>query len=188
MLSPATRSKGKDEIWSCLLQSLNGRTTFVRMTRAAALSNLAMAKFIFCQLDGTAASLEIPLNLYRDVLHKRPTGHMDRPSTLIQFAVVSFAKYDRSKDQIEGARCEALLRQAPDLSSGESHENRIAMSMLQLRAVRQMDRRWNRSNEACTMEQNFGSGVKDQDPRVSSVALLKRYEQVGDVKIGRAHV
>ncbi|KAF8127676.1 hypothetical protein EV363DRAFT_1344308 [Boletus edulis] len=54
--------------------------------RAAAQSNLAMAKFILCQTEDTSASLQDPTSLYRSALNAHPVGHVDRPSTLIQLA------------------------------------------------------------------------------------------------------
>ena len=98
--------------------------------RAAAQSNLAMAEFILCQVENRDTIL--PLELYHDALEARSVGHVDRPSTLIQLATVHFARFKKSRDEVDGARAEALLREVVELSSAESHENRVAGFMLKL--------------------------------------------------------
>ena len=57
--------------------------------RAAAQSNLATAKFTLWQVED--GDLVVPLGLYHDALAARPTGHPDRPCTLIRLAAVYFA-------------------------------------------------------------------------------------------------
>ena len=57
--------------------------------RAAAQSNLAMAKSVLCQVED--GDLLVPLGLYRDALAACPIGHPDRSSTLIQLATVYLA-------------------------------------------------------------------------------------------------
>ncbi|KAG6370035.1 hypothetical protein JVT61DRAFT_9866 [Boletus reticuloceps] len=99
--------------------------------RAAAQSNLAMAKFILCRVDDTNASFEIPLDLYRNALAARPVGHADRPSTLIQLAAVYLVRFEKQGDEFDGARVEALLHEAMEPSSTDSHENRDVSFMLQ---------------------------------------------------------
>jgi hypothetical protein len=54
---------------------------------------MATAKFIYCQVDDSDLSLNVPLRLYRDALAAHPVGQLDRPSTLIQLAVVHFARF-----------------------------------------------------------------------------------------------
>ncbi|KAI9566383.1 hypothetical protein HD554DRAFT_1189325 [Boletus coccyginus] len=79
---------------------------------AAAQSNLAMAKFILCQVEDTEASFEVPITLYRNALAARPVGHLDRPSTLIQLAAVHFARFERQRDEISRTLAEVLLHEA----------------------------------------------------------------------------
>ncbi|KAF8444055.1 hypothetical protein L210DRAFT_3108737 [Boletus edulis BED1] len=107
--------------------------------RAAAEANLAMAKFIICQAEEPDVSFAVPLELYRNALIARPTGHVDRPSTLIQLAMVHFVQFEKQRDEVERARAEALLREAMELSASGSHENRAAMFLLQLHASRRMN-------------------------------------------------
>jgi hypothetical protein len=97
-----------------------------------------MAKFIRYQVGDMDASLEVPLSLYHNALTARPVGHVDRPSTLIRLAVVHLARLEKRKDEVEGARAEALLQEAMELSSTESHEKRAATFILQLHAGRGM--------------------------------------------------
>ncbi|KAF8125437.1 TPR-like protein [Boletus edulis] len=89
--------------------------------RAAAQSNLATAKFILCRVDDTNASFEIPLGLYRDALAARPVGHADRPSTLIQLAAVYLERFEKG-DKFDGARVEASLHEAMELSSSDNED------------------------------------------------------------------
>ncbi|KAG6370032.1 hypothetical protein JVT61DRAFT_12551 [Boletus reticuloceps] len=102
--------------------------------RAAAQSNLAMAKLILCWVEDMIDSLEIPIRLYRDALAARPVGHTDRPSTLVQLAVAHLARFEKQRDDVDGARVEALLHEALELSSADSHEDRAVSFMLQLYA------------------------------------------------------
>jgi hypothetical protein len=97
-----------------------------------------MVKFIHYHVEDTDASLEVPLGLYRDVLAARPVSHVDRPSTLIQLATVHFAHFEKRRDEVAGARAEALLHEAMELSSAGSHEQRAATFMLQLHARRRV--------------------------------------------------
>ncbi|KAF8444060.1 hypothetical protein L210DRAFT_833797, partial [Boletus edulis BED1] len=92
--------------------------------RAAAQSNLAMAKFILCRVDDTNAAFEAPLGLYGKALSARPVGHADRASTLIQLAAVYLARFEKQGDEFDGRRVEALLHEALELTSADSHENR----------------------------------------------------------------
>ncbi|KAG6372436.1 hypothetical protein JVT61DRAFT_7533 [Boletus reticuloceps] len=103
-------------------------------SRAAAQSNLATAKLILCQVENTSAALEIPLSLNRHALAARPVGHANRASTLIQLAAVHLARFEKQRDEVDGARAEALLHEAMELSSTDSHENRVVSFMLQLYA------------------------------------------------------
>ncbi|KAF8138935.1 hypothetical protein EV363DRAFT_1093795, partial [Boletus edulis] len=85
--------------------------------RTAAQSNLAMAKFILCQVEGRDDPFEDPLELYRNALAARPVGHVDRPSTLIQLAVVHFARFAKRRDEVEAVQADGLLREAMELCS-----------------------------------------------------------------------
>ncbi|KAG1846206.1 hypothetical protein DFJ58DRAFT_615063, partial [Suillus subalutaceus] len=53
----------------------------------AALFNLATAKFVSCQANGTHPDLDIPIFLFQDTLNLRPTGHPDRPVTQLHLAI-----------------------------------------------------------------------------------------------------
>jgi len=98
-----------------------------------------MAKSILCQVEGTNRSLDVPLGLYRNALAARPVDNSDRPSTLLQLAVVHFAQFRKGGDEVERARTEALLHEALELSTTDSHENPAASFMLQLHAGRRAD-------------------------------------------------
>ncbi|KAI9566935.1 TPR-like protein [Boletus coccyginus] len=146
---------------------------------AAARSNLAMAKFILCQAEGTNASLNVPLGLYHIALTARPVGHLDRPATLLQLVAVHFACFGKEREEVEGARTVALLHEAIQLSTTDSHENRAATFVLQLHASHIADPV--RSHGQSLVEQDPAVGSTDGDPWVLSVQFLKRFERFGDV-------
>ena len=87
-----------------------------------------MAKLIHCRVEDTDTSFEVPLTLYYNALAARPVRHVDRPSTLIQLAAVYFARFDKRGDEVEVARAEALLHEALELGSTESHETELQLS------------------------------------------------------------
>ncbi|KAF8444133.1 CHAT domain-containing protein [Boletus edulis BED1] len=145
--------------------------------RAAAQSNLATAKSIFCWVDDTNASFEIPLGLYRDALAARPVGHADRPSTLIQLAAVYLARFEKQGVEFDGARVEALLHEAMELSSSDSHEKRAVSFMLQLYG----GHRVGPASGQSSMDSHPSLRLTDEDPWRSSVSLLKRFERYGDL-------
>ena len=93
-----------------------------------------MAILIRCQVEGSDTSLEVPLNLYQNVLAARPVGHIDRPSTLIQLATVHLARFEKWKDEIDRAWAEAYLLEAMEFIPTESHEMRAVTFMFQLTA------------------------------------------------------
>ena len=141
--------------------------------RAAAQSNLAMAIFTRCQADDEFdLSLDISIALYHSALAARPTGHPDRPSTLIQLAIVRFARFERRRDVVDSIQAEELLREAMDLSSAESHERQAAISALELHSRRTMDPV--RGGGPASMERDSASSLIDED-------LLHRFEQFGDL-------
>ena len=147
--------------------------------RAAAQSNLAMAKFILCQVEDTDAFLEVPLSLYHNVLVACPIGHIDRPSTLIQLAMVHFARFEKRRDEVEGAWAEVLLLEAMELSSTESHEKRAATFVLQLHAgcgvgLVQADGK-------SLVEPDSTSCLTEEEPWIFSVQSLHRFKQSGGV-------
>ncbi|KAG6372069.1 hypothetical protein JVT61DRAFT_8778 [Boletus reticuloceps] len=147
--------------------------------RAAAQSNLAMAKFILCQVEDRDVSLEVPLGLFRTALVTRPVGHVDRPSTLIHLAMVHFARFEKRRDEVEGARGEALLREAMELSSTGSHENRAAAFLLRLHAGRRVDPV--HASHQSLVELHSPSPIMDDDPRNLGVHLLRRFQRFGDL-------
>ena len=95
--------------------------------RAAAQSNLAMAKLASCQVDGSNLSFDDPITLYRDALAARPADHPDRPSTLINLATVYLFRFERQHDTVDATQAEVLLREAMDLSAADSHEEQAVI-------------------------------------------------------------
>ncbi|KAF8443867.1 hypothetical protein L210DRAFT_3759029 [Boletus edulis BED1] len=147
--------------------------------RAAAQSNLAMAKFILCQVKDTIGSLEIPIRLYRDALAARPVGHTDRPSTLVELAAVHLARFKKQRDNVDGAQAEALLYEAMELSSTDSDENRAVSVMLQLYAGHRSGP--DHTSGQSSVDSDSSSRLIDEDPWMLSTQLLKRFERHGDL-------
>ncbi|KAF8552263.1 hypothetical protein OG21DRAFT_1486344 [Imleria badia] len=147
--------------------------------RAAAQSNLAMAKFIHCQVENTDTSLEVPLRLYRNALAARPVGHVDRPSTLIHLAAAHFAQIAKQRDEVEGRHVEALLLEAMELSSTESHEIRAATFMLQMHAKRAVDPI--QADDESSAEEGSAPSLTNEDPWISSLQFLQRFEEFEDL-------
>ncbi|KAG2151623.1 CHAT domain-containing protein [Suillus bovinus] len=67
----------------------------------AALFNLATAKFISCQANGTYLDLDIPIALFQDALDLRPTGHPDRPITQLHLAMTLLSRFAKSGFQTD---------------------------------------------------------------------------------------
>ncbi|KAF8132367.1 TPR-like protein [Boletus edulis] len=147
--------------------------------RAAAQSNLAMAKLILCQVEDMIGSLEIPIRLYHDALAARPVGHTDRPSTLVQLAAVHLARFEKQREDVDGARVEALLHEAMGLSSTHSNENRAVSLMLQLYAGHRSGP--DHASSQSSVDLHSSSRLTDKDPWSSSVQLLERFERHGDL-------
>ncbi|KAI9462723.1 hypothetical protein HD554DRAFT_2175853 [Boletus coccyginus] len=132
-------------------------------------------------LENTDTSFKAPLSLYRSALAARPVGHVDRPSTLIQLAAVHFARFEKERDEVESARAEALLHEAIELGSTDSHENQSAALMLQLHAGRRVGPRTVRADDESSVERESTARLTDEDPWTSSVQLMNRFEQFGDL-------
>ncbi|KAI9455287.1 TPR-like protein [Boletus coccyginus] len=138
-----------------------------------------MAKFIHCWVNDTDLTLDAPLTLYRNALAARPVGHPDRPSTLIQLAVVHLAAFGKRRHEVDAAQVEALLHEAMDLTSAENHENRAAIFILQLHAGHRISPIPVVSQSS--IEQESTSGLTDEDPWTFGAHLLRRFERFGDL-------
>jgi len=147
--------------------------------RAAAQANMAMTKFIHCQVTDTNPSFDIPLTLYRDVLAARPVGHIDRPSTLVQLATVHFVRFEKSQDEVDAARVKVLLREAMSVSSAESYENRAATFLLLLQAKRDVSPV--EEGGQSSVDRNPAPGMTGEDLWTASAQLLDRFERFGNL-------
>ena len=80
--------------------------------RAAALFNLATARFINYQVDGTISDLDAAIASYREALALRPATLPDRPGTLLHLAQALLYRHGRLQcessvaDKIEGVAAE----------------------------------------------------------------------------------
>ena len=117
--------------------------------------------------------------MYHNALAACPVGHVDRPSTLIRLAVVHFARLERGGDEVEIARAEALLHEAIELCSAESHENRAATFILQLHAEHRVGPV--HAGGQSSVEQDSASRSTNEDSWISSLQWVHRFQQFGDL-------
>ncbi|KAG2147812.1 CHAT domain-containing protein [Suillus bovinus] len=61
--------------------------------RPAVLFNLANAKFIRCQANGTYLDLDISISLFQEALDLRSIGHPDRPITQLHLAIALSSRF-----------------------------------------------------------------------------------------------
>ncbi|KIJ59205.1 hypothetical protein HYDPIDRAFT_33436, partial [Hydnomerulius pinastri MD-312] len=96
--------------------------------RSAALSNLAMAKFISCQVREAYLDLDEPISLFREALDLRPHDHPDRPCTLINLSIALLARF-RGRGHItlaDADDAEELLQRVLDICPAESYAYKAA--------------------------------------------------------------
>src|SRR6267154_1698944 len=95
--------------------------------RSVALLNLATAKFISCQANGTYLDLDIPISLLQDALYLRPTGHPDRPVTQLHLAIALLSRYSKRGFQADSDEGKELLNEVLGFSHVDSHVCRAAL-------------------------------------------------------------
>ena len=101
--------------------------------RATALFNLAMARFINCQVDGTISDLDAAISSYREALALRPATRPDRPGTLLHLAQALLYRHWRLRcessvtDKIEGVEV-----QVKQIFHEGSYEYRAADLVVQM--------------------------------------------------------
>ena len=88
---------------------------------ATALFNLATVKLIRCRVNGSSRDLDVPINLYRDVLRLRPHGHPDHPFTLLSLGIALEARFQRQHDEADGIEGELFLSQVLNVSPADSY-------------------------------------------------------------------
>ncbi|KAG1747723.1 CHAT domain-containing protein [Suillus lakei] len=103
--------------------------------RPAALFNLATAKLVSCQANGTYLDLEIPLSLFQDALDLRPTGHPDRPITQLHLAIALLSRFAIRGSQTDGDLAKELLREVLDVCHANSHIYRAALLVIETSAL-----------------------------------------------------
>ncbi|KAG2134106.1 CHAT domain-containing protein [Suillus clintonianus] len=77
--------------------------------RPAALFNLASAKFVKCQVNGTYLDLDIPISLFQDALALVPTGHPDRPTTQLHLAISLLSRFQIDADRDDPHDLDAVI-------------------------------------------------------------------------------
>ncbi|KAG1724874.1 TPR-like protein [Suillus lakei] len=103
--------------------------------RPAALFNLATAKLVGCQANGTYLDLNIPLSHFQDALDWRPTGHPDRPMTQLHLAIAMLSRFAIQGFQTDGDITKELLREVLDVCHANSHIHRAALLAIETSAL-----------------------------------------------------
>ncbi|KAG1731993.1 CHAT domain-containing protein [Suillus paluster] len=103
--------------------------------RPATLSNLATAKFVSCQVNGTYLDLDIPISLFQDALDMRPTGHPDRPLTQLHLALALLSRCAKRGFQADADVAKELLNEVCDVSLADSHLSRAALLAIETSAL-----------------------------------------------------
>ncbi|KAG2342069.1 hypothetical protein BDR05DRAFT_949327 [Suillus weaverae] len=103
--------------------------------RPAALFNLATAKFVNCQANGTHADLDIPISLFQDALDLRPIGHLDRPVTQLHLAISLLSRFVKRGFQTDADTAEELLSEILDVCRANSHIYKAALLAIETSAL-----------------------------------------------------
>ncbi|KAG2757723.1 hypothetical protein P692DRAFT_20867258 [Suillus brevipes Sb2] len=93
----------------------------------AALFNLAVAKFVSCQTNGSYTDLDNPISLFQDALDLRPTGHPDRPATQLHLAMALLSRFAKGDCQIDADAAEESLNEVLTACHVNSHVHRAAL-------------------------------------------------------------
>ncbi|KAG1726151.1 CHAT domain-containing protein [Suillus lakei] len=103
--------------------------------RPAAFFNLATAKFVSCQTNGTHPDLDIPITLFQDTLDLRPTGHPDRPITQFHRAIALLSRFAKRGFQTDADAAEELLSEVLDVCHANSHIHKVALLAIEASAL-----------------------------------------------------
>ncbi|KAG1727707.1 CHAT domain-containing protein [Suillus lakei] len=103
--------------------------------RPAALFNLATAKFVSCQADGSYLDLDIPISLFQDALDLRPTGCPDRTVTQLHLAIALLSRFAKRGFQTDADVAEQLLNEVLDIYHANSHIHRAALLAIETSAL-----------------------------------------------------
>ncbi|KAG1842269.1 hypothetical protein DFJ58DRAFT_732128 [Suillus subalutaceus] len=95
--------------------------------RPAALFNLATAKFVSCQANGTYLDLDIPISLFLGALDLRPTDHLDRTVTQLHLAIALLSRFAKMGFQMDADWAEQLLSEVVNVCHADSHIHRAAL-------------------------------------------------------------
>ncbi|KAG1829049.1 hypothetical protein DFJ58DRAFT_737489 [Suillus subalutaceus] len=105
--------------------------------RPAALVNLATAKFVSCQTNGTNPDLDVPISIFQDTLDLRPTGHPDRPVTQLHLAIALLSRFTKQGFQKDVDVAEELLCEVLNVCHDDSHIYRTALLAMEISALHQ---------------------------------------------------
>ncbi|KAG1810761.1 CHAT domain-containing protein [Suillus variegatus] len=112
--------------------------------RPAALFNLATAKFLGCEADGTYfdLDLDIPISLFQGALDSRATHHPDRSVTQLYLAIALFSRFAKRGFETDADAAKGLLSEVLEVCHANSHIYRaalIAMKMGTLHSAGRID-------------------------------------------------
>ncbi|KAG2114410.1 hypothetical protein DEU56DRAFT_905365 [Suillus clintonianus] len=99
--------------------------------RPAALFNLASAKFVNDQVNGTCLDLDIFISLFQNASDFRPTDHPDRSITQLHFAIAMLSHFAKRGFQMDADGAEQFLSKVLDVCHANSHIYRAALLLIE---------------------------------------------------------
>jgi len=105
--------------------------------RPAALVNLAIARLIDCQVNGTYLDLDVPISLFQGALDLRPTGHPDRSATQLHLAIAFLSRFANRGFQTDADVAEELLIEDLDICHMKSYIYRSALITIETSILHQ---------------------------------------------------
>ncbi|KAG1783413.1 CHAT domain-containing protein [Suillus placidus] len=166
--------------------------------RPAALFNLATAKFLSCQADGTYLDLDIPINLFQDALDLRPTDHPDRAVTQLHLAIALLARFAKWGYQTDADAAEESLSEVLDVCPANSHIYRAALIAIEtsaLHSARSIDANdlgWERSAASMLplslnqLADRAKRCLRIDDPHALDEVISLHYDALGYYNTGHA--
>ncbi|KIJ06474.1 hypothetical protein PAXINDRAFT_91927, partial [Paxillus involutus ATCC 200175] len=94
--------------------------------RSAALTNLALSKFISSQVRGAHRDLDVPIFLFKDALDLCPRDHPDHPPTMLKLAITLLSRFNKRGDATDADEANQLLANVLDICLPDSREYTLA--------------------------------------------------------------
>ncbi|KAG0700837.1 CHAT domain-containing protein [Suillus ampliporus] len=103
--------------------------------RPAALFNLATAKSVSYQVNGTYPDLDISISLFQDAIDLRPSGHLDRAITQLHLAIALLSRFAKRGSRTDADAAEELLSDVMSICNPNSHIYKAALLAIETSAL-----------------------------------------------------